>query len=558
MLSMLAVTSCSQNSKMTGILDHVPADMDIVAVGDLNTILESAGGSIEESKIKMPSYILDELSSSQANKLNDFNSFLKNSSVNPDVCVIMANYNDKEPIILFSFSDKKKFINEIEDEGFREKDDEDGVVYYSKKVYESTYDSDFDQYDHIAVADSYAYWMKQVSGYRDIKPIRVFQRLIDDAANEPFSKTSFADYITSGNAGGASIKIPRELRQELRKSGLPSSVIDMYEGVVCLKGSLSDDKATVDLKWFGEDGKAKNLDDLENAVDMKATIDKDALRYLGKNESIVYAFSLKDVNWSKMFDQMASTMGMSESDRAILTMTKGYLENIDGTIAMGFGLTNGLESIFKLNYGIKIFDQFDMTIVIDTKEGKTKGTMNDLKGLLETAGMPYEDTSKGFTIEIPDEDATIYAEAADNHIILSNRKISKSDDNPAVDALDFSRYIVAAAIAMDHNNKLLRDVNINNDIMLTSAFSAGKLEGILTLEIKGGKSEGVIAKAVKIILDIISQEKSIDARYDEFRRENGLNYYNSYDYPYEAVEEAVVVEEYDDSVYTDSVAVADW
>ena len=41
---MLMAASCSDNSKMKGLLEQVPADADVVLVGSVKTVLESAGG----------------------------------------------------------------------------------------------------------------------------------------------------------------------------------------------------------------------------------------------------------------------------------------------------------------------------------------------------------------------------------------------------------------------------------------------------------------------------------------------------------------------------------
>ena len=75
MLLFLA-TSCFNNSKTKNLLDQIPADLDIVVVGDAKTIIESAGGTIEESQIILPSYLTDEMSNSDLNEYDKLKSFL--------------------------------------------------------------------------------------------------------------------------------------------------------------------------------------------------------------------------------------------------------------------------------------------------------------------------------------------------------------------------------------------------------------------------------------------------------------------------------------------------
>lgn len=520
MLLMVFITSCS-NSKTNKLLEQVPQDIDFLVVGDVTTILESAGGSLEDSKIKLPSYILDQFSSYENKKIDEFTSFVKDSGIDPEACAIIGNYEYNYPIIIFSIEDRKKFSTAIEDLGFREKSDDDGITLYTKKEdYEYS-----DVYSYIAIKGSYAYYIDKVwEEYSEIKPTRVIERLIADASDSPYSKTSFADFITSGNACGASFRIPREVRKELRRAGVSSSFVDLCEGVICMNGNLGSDNATLDIKWFNEDGKEKDIKDLENLFDSSATIDPEALAYLGENESYITAVSLKGFNWNKCLDIVADQM--SRSERTILDIVKNYLENIDGTVAFGFGFTNGIESVFNLGLGNDIWSQFDCTLVVDTKDGKTTKLMTDLKDILETTGMTVNGNSSAFNFEVGQK-TTIYALAEDNHIILSNHKIHKVNDNPAVKSLDFKGYIYAAAFCMNRDNKLLRDLNINYNINLTFVTDAKDCESTIKLKIEGESSEGILEKAAKLILDLFAQNRSLYTKYEERRRE----LYGDYEYP---------------------------
>ena len=132
MLLFLA-TSCFNNSKTKNLLDQIPADLDIVVVGDAKTIIESAGGTIEESQIILPSYLTDEMSNSDLNEYDKLKSFLKNSGIDVNACAIAGNYSDSNPIVVFALQDQNKFTKTIEENDFREKDTENGVIYYKKE-----------------------------------------------------------------------------------------------------------------------------------------------------------------------------------------------------------------------------------------------------------------------------------------------------------------------------------------------------------------------------------------------------------------------------------------
>ena len=42
---------------MKDLLENVPASMDVVMVGNVKTIIESAGGNMEDSKIHLPKFL---------------------------------------------------------------------------------------------------------------------------------------------------------------------------------------------------------------------------------------------------------------------------------------------------------------------------------------------------------------------------------------------------------------------------------------------------------------------------------------------------------------------
>ena len=86
-------------------------------------------------------------------------------------------------------------------------------------------------------------------------------------------------------------------------------------------------------------------------------------------------------------------------------------------------------------------------------------------------------------------------------IALANHPIAKDNANKVVKAFDITDCLFAMCVALDKDNKLLRDVSIDSDVNMALMVKSGNLNSSLTIEIKGGDSkEGVIAKAAKIIL----------------------------------------------------------
>lgn len=506
LLLALVVTSCSSDSALSRLLKQIPADIDFVAVGNVETVVKSAGGSIEDSKVKLPSFLLSELPSGVANDLDDFNRLLKKSGVDTESCALFGNYDDKRPTLVFALADKDKFISCIEENGFRQKDESADVVYYRKKVYEGS-DSDYDDYGYIAVHGDYAYWIERVWIGSSFKPQEALSDYIKDAAEKSFAETPFCDYITSGNAIGAAFKLPGELRRALRHEGVPSEIVEAYEGVICLNGSL-DDAATVNGVWYNEDGKVKKFDQFRKFFNLESKVNPKALAFLGKDESFVMASSLKDVDWDELLDMTAATAGMSRSDKAAMSVVKGYLERFDGTVALGWGVTNGFESFNNISAGRNVMEQFSTTIVAELKANKGKSVIEDFMGLLESAGVPFTETSKGFRIDVRELGGSLRVEAHDQFLVMSNHAISADGTNKAVKAVDFGSYISAWAVVLDKNDQLLRDLGLKNDLEFSFVSDAEKSEVTMRLKVDDGKSEGVIASVVRMVIKLRDQQAS--------------------------------------------------
>lgn len=531
--------SCSGDKRISELLEQIPANTDIVAVGDLKTVIESAGGSTADSKIKLPSALEDLLSSSEAEQFDKINSFMRDAGVDANACAVAGNFKDKQPTIVFTLTDRDKFVKAIEDEDFNETDKSGDVTYYKKRI-ESEYDTDYDDFSYIAVKGSYAYYIDKVWRGSDFKPQRALERMFDDIKDEgSYADTPFGDYIADGNAFGVAIKLPSELRKSLREAGVPSSLADLYNGVVCIKGNVSDDTFTATVKLFDENGKDIDVSVMKDWFDMSARINSDALAYMSSDECLVYAASLKNVKWDNYFDLVSASL--SPNDRAALAVVKGYFERFDGTIAVGMGLTDGLQSVVDLNMpGSKPFEAVALTLVAETKEGKAKSSISDIKALLDSSKVPYTSTANGISIDLDGVKVNLSAEG--NMIVLSNKAIKKYGDNPAVKAIDFAKYIGAAAFVVGSDSKIARDLKLKNSLTATITSDPRTLEGTLTVKITGDDAKGVVARFIDICQQIANNSKDVADKINQAR--------DSYYTDYWVADSAAA-----DYVYVDSAAV---
>lgn len=540
LLGVILMTSCGSDSTAK-LLKAIPAETDMVVVGNVKTIIESAGGSISDSKLQLPKLIADNLSESDSDQLDEINEMLKNSGVEVDQAAVTLDYKSGNPIFLFMLADRSKFIGYIEDNGFELQDEEDGAQYYSKKTYESEYDSDYDDYSYIAVKDSYVYFSPEVWVQSSFKPMKAIKRMIEDAADDPMVSTEMADYLISGNAGGIAVRIPEELKKEMRRNGVPSQFVDMYKGYVCMTGSLNGDKATATLRWFDENGKPRKFDELTDFFNTGARIDSDALDYINTNEQLVCAVAMKDVKWDKYFEALQGMPGIPAEAAVAFSVASAYLEKLDGTIAFGIGINEGLQSIADIYQGRNVLAQLPATIVIQTRDGKAKGMMNDVTSLIESINMPnYQKTADGWTLEVPELGGAVYGAATDDMLIFSTTPISKKNSNPTVKELDFTKNLAYFGVVLNRDNKLMRDLGIDYDIIAYSTSNVDTMEGVMGVQIKGGENEGFLAKAIRIGFDIAERESEIGRQWESYTGRSNSFEHPMFDYDDYDTEEVVV------------------
>lgn len=507
------VVALSGSSKMKNLLKQVPADAEIVAVGNVQTILESAGGKIEDSKISLPSFFTDFLGKEKMKDVDKANEFLKKSGIDPEACAVFGYFKKNNPVVLFALNDAKQFVKTIEEEGFKEKDKDGDITIYTKKVYEG-YEPEYDDYGYIAINGNYAYWIERVWAGSDLRPTSFLPQVIKDAADKNFADTPYGSYILEGNAGGVAFKWPKEMRQMMRESGVPSDLLSIYDGTVCLRGNLKKEKAEVVMKMFDENGKELDADLFKDFMDPSARIDKKALKLLGKDEVMVMAASLKEVKWDKYADLITGTARMSRAEKAQINVVFDYLKNVEGTVAAGFGLTNGMESAKQMNSHDEVMRAFSATLVVETKDGKAKRIMDDLKGLMEKMRMPFEDNAKGFTIDLSQMGAEgkMYAGIVDDFIVVANHPIKEDGRNIWANEGDLTDYISAFGLWLKKDNKLMRDLGLPYEVKFTVCCKPKSMETSMVLEIDGDDSPGVIAGIAKLALKMAEKGKEMSGQ----------------------------------------------
>ncbi len=517
-LSVIILTTACGSNRLAELLEHVPADADFVMTGDIKTILESAGGKVEGSEVKMPSYVGEMQSDREARNMEETLRWIKNSGIDVTSSALVGlKYQDRYPVVVFAIADKDKLKKALEVEDFTEKDAVDDVDIYVKK--DEGYSS-YTRQSYVAIDGGYGYWIDKVYS-DDNEGMKIMKQYLLSLSNRPMADTDMADYVSDGKAAGMIAKLPSELRREMAKAGVPEEMANLYSGYVCLNIKIDGDEAEARLKLFDENGKAKTTEDWGKMMDMKAKIDPEALAYMSPEECLVYAVSMKNVNWDKYMDQFASAANLSRQDKSVLTVMKSYLEKFDGTVAIGVGLKNGKTSIEAIDKGEEVLNHLPVTIVAQTKEGKAASLIKDVKSLLGSQNeIFYTSTANGLRVNLPKNIGTLWFEAKDNMLILSSNPIKKGS-NPVAEHVNFQDYIFAAALHLGKDNPLMRDFDVKSDLTATIAFDAEAGEAVLKLKMTGDGEAGLIERFLRSVI-------GMGKKYEQMREERRQQYYEDY------------------------------
>lgn len=479
-LSML-MGSCGEQGAEHSILRQVPADADMVATLNPRAVIESAGGSVADGKLTLPDFITAEMSHRKRESFNTFFKLASDASIDLDICAMFAyiTRRDVEPVAVARFTDRSALEKVLSDNGFDPVEAPDGLTAYS------------DRDNTMLLTDDYLYF----SGEADAGELAGF---VAAARKSDMASTPMGRAISeTANDAALAMRFPAEITDEF-------PVADLFEGsVMCVIANLSADDLTAHIKWLDADGHPFNADELGIFKSAPGTIGRDALRYLGEKEQMVYACNVKGIDWDLLFNDYLLP-SMPRSERAAAVMVKSTIEKLDGTIAIGLGLTDGLSSIAALNRGVGIGSQLSATVVVEFADDAAASTLGDLTSLILAAGVPYESTADGIRVDVPGAGLSVYAEARGSYLVISTNPVSRSGGNEAADRSHMADYVGAFALALPSTDAIMRDLKLHCDVEMYGVSTVDPTEGKMVVSIKDGTDRKFLEKFFRLILDIKS------------------------------------------------------
>lgn len=543
----VALNSClggSADKRVAGLLDAIPAEADMVGVVDIKLLLNSAEIELNGSDIILPAYIKNEIPGDAMNEFEELEEEYAKTGLGISAGAMFASLSgDRERMFfVLPVSDEKTLTNYLEQEQDNLTEVEDGVTYFYSN-------SSWDDQIRIecAMNNGYVYFLESRRYFDDMDDaIRTLSPFF--AADRSYRNTPQGSHILEGNGGGFAFTMPKVLLRELRREGIPSSIVNPLEGAYFVANyNLSNDKLNTAMAVYNSDNKPMYLSDIIGdeipGLDLNAGIDSKMLEYLPSNTIAAYAVNVEGTDWKTLLDWVADEAGMSRSDRGVIKAILPYLEKFGGNIAIGANFDGGLKEIGQLGHGeINPFSVFTFGAAIQTTENEAEGLISQISGLLDMQGIPYDEFNNGLSVTIPDA-GEFYVSAVEGNIItISNEQITSAHSNPVSDA-DFGKQILGSVIVLNKNHQVLQDLGIDYSLELIGGYSANPLRGDGELRIIGS-ADNLVTSIVKTVFDIIDNSDKLYSRYFERRYE-----YNDYDYAYdypatEVAEDSVAAYDY--------------
>lgn len=462
----LVLSGCTKSNKL---LKHIPADTDVVTVIDANAILESAGGSVSDGKINLPDYVTQYLPAAGKAKLEPI---LNSGAVDISNIVFAGNYSDKQPVVVLSVRNREAFLKILTDNGARESQTKGDIDIYLLDGNEIALGKDF----ALIGAGGEVYGV------------------LHRAESSDFASTDYAKHL-NGHVVAVSADLAKIIANDtdLSKLSLPA---EFTNSRIIAFADLTTDELKARMELVNTKGKVlKFTDMMPEGVDFKpSTISKKALEFLNQNEMLVYAVSLKDVNWDKYLETLSSQMP-AEAAMGV-TIAGAYLENIDGTVAVGVGPAQGV-GVMQLLTGSNsdLMKNISVTAVVEMKDGKAKEMLKQLSGLAASMNLPIADNGDKITLNMGATSISAYAK--DDFMVVTTSGMQPGN-NPTVAAFDWGRW--GGGFGLAAGNSLLNGFGLNG-YDAQAAIYADDFSGVnMTLKVTGGAEKGLIERIAKAAL----------------------------------------------------------
>lgn len=474
----LGIASCSKEESDTAILERMAADADYAMVVNIKALVSSAGGNLDKNSIEMPEYFFDATGVDSARFVE--------AAGNMAACGIdiekigIWGYENKSTYWVARITDRRSALKYCA-EKFTSKGSADDYDFY----FDSSDDATF---KYIALGQHYIYL------YTTLDSNGHMAKYLDDSATAPLSERAYAKYIADANCAGMIIAVNGVA------DGLNNS---FFCSRIDIEGQRLYGKAAL-LSVNGTPLNVKELSGLGGLSGLTSSTPK----YVGADENIVLALSLKDIDWHSIIMKFYGDDDLDFMKAIQLRMLAEYLSKIDGTVVVAAGYDGTFEDFLKIYNGQSAsISNIPLVIAAEIEPGKAKGILGDLESALSA----YLNLSTnplgndGFTAKLPNGVGVIYARANENTIIVSTHPIDNTDVASIVQPLE--GHSAGLSINIMRSLPILSDFDAPGDISAWLVFDSDTSEAEFSVEVTGvdaGVVEGLL-RYVNVIRNIKSR-----------------------------------------------------
>lgn len=416
------LTSCTSGSPV----EQIPDDADFAAVLNLQKVADELGVKITETDVKLPEEF-EAFENDIPEELNDALVACHQAIEFNGIAVFGYIKTKEEPdfYVVAKLANENVLDAALTDELNLDKDSEEGFTIYS--------DGRGNDKVAILVKDGLV-WL--TIGKKEEAALKSVNKVIKRADEKRLVENSgFNSVLSENNVCNVLVNTTPFVK-----------MIDKYgryavgsEASVAMSSILSQTKGywltySADMSKTGFEFVTKfvqpNGDIFEPPY--ASEVSTDFLSYVPEDYMGVFALGLN----SQAIEELVATMetlvetNVRGNEREIAKTAIEYLKNIEGTMSVSFGT----DDIQKLLFGEDI-RELDFVATIDMKSGKAEKTIDGIFEMLspnDPSGEIIKKTGAGkLEFVIPDY-GTIYVEAGDNIVVISNEEITKGNSNGAL------------------------------------------------------------------------------------------------------------------------------
>lgn len=436
----IGVTSCTD--KAPGLQSLIPADADILVSFDMSRTFENAGCEAGNSGITLTPTVkkLLEAAGTDEDALSNISKMRGIDFAN--IYVVASDIYGKKTkaALLTEIVDMNALTESLNNLDLDNQMIDDYMVY--------------DASSSILIRDNIM-WISDNDPSVAIKNVESIKSM---AAEKSVGSVNWvSSYLASDRCLNVLVNfagMPEDVKKQLNAQ--PSygavSLSKLMEGRMALSFDFNGLEAVMKVNGMDADGKA--IDVTGAMGDLKlTTINTDFLNYLSADDILVGAMSIpENYPWKEILSALASNAGIPQVQ---LQMVLPYLEDIQGTVAIAAGPTNGVASFNTRSTSVA----WDAMIFVTLKAGKADQYFDLLSQMASSVGkMNLNKADKSLTVDVLDT-IKLHLAVRDDMLVVSTHEIEKTGAS-VFSKSDFSGQYGTLVAKIGKNTRLAEDLQL--------------------------------------------------------------------------------------------------